>query len=34
MEALHGQAWKGIGNYKFLAALLFVTMVILYITFA
>ena len=34
MKALHGQAWKGIGNYKFLAALLFITMVILYITFA
>jgi len=33
MEALRGKAWKGIGNYKFLSLLLFVTMVVLYVIF-
>ncbi len=33
MEALRGKAWKGVRNYKFLAALLFATMVVLYIIF-
>ncbi len=33
LEALRGEAWRGIGNYKFLAALLFITMVALYIIF-
>ena len=33
-DALRGEAWKGIGNYKFLAALLFATMVVLYVIFA
>jgi SSS family solute:Na+ symporter len=34
MQALRGSAWPGIGNYRFLAALLFVTMVTLYVVFA
>jgi SSS family solute:Na+ symporter len=34
LDALRGKAWRGIGNYKFLALLLFVTMVTLYIVFA
>jgi SSS family solute:Na+ symporter len=33
-EAFRAEAWKGIGNYKFLAALLFATMVVLYTIFA
>ncbi len=33
-DAFRGEAWKGIGNYKFLAALLFSTMVVLYTIFA
>jgi SSS family solute:Na+ symporter len=33
LEALQTQGWSGIGNYKFLAALLFVVMVGLYIVF-
>lgn len=33
LEALRGQAWRGLGNYKLLSALLFVTMVALYIIF-
>ena len=33
LEALRGEAWRGIGNYKFLAGLLFITMVALYIIF-
>ena len=33
-DALRGEAWKGIGNYKLLAALLFATMVALYVIFA
>ena len=32
-EALNGKPWKGFGNYKFLAALLFVVFVGLYIIF-
>ncbi|MEN8193081.1 MAG: sodium:solute symporter [Bacteroidota bacterium] len=32
-EALRSEGWSGIGNYKFLAALLFATMVILYSIF-
>ena len=34
LEALRGPAWRGIGNYRFLAALLFVTMVTLYVIFS
>jgi SSS family solute:Na+ symporter len=34
LEALKGDAWRGIGNYRFLAGLLFVTMVVLYVVFA
>jgi len=34
LQALRGQAWKGIGNYKFLTSLLFVTMVVLYVVFS
>lgn len=33
LEALQGEAWRGIGNYKFLAGLLFIIMVALYIIF-
>ena len=33
MEALKGEAWKGIGDYRFLSAFLFVVMVILYVIF-
>ncbi|MBM4087825.1 MAG: sodium/solute symporter [Planctomycetes bacterium] len=33
LEALQGKAWPGLGNYKFLALLLFVTMVTLYAVF-
>jgi SSS family solute:Na+ symporter len=33
LEALQGEAWRGIGNYKFLSAVLFITMVALYIIF-
>lgn len=33
-EPLRSPGWPGIGNYKFLAALLFVVMVLLYIRFA
>ena len=33
MDALTGKAWPGIGNYKLLAALLFIVMVALYIIF-
>jgi len=33
IEALRGEAWRGIGNYRFLAGLLFVVMVLLYIRF-
>ncbi|MFH1739246.1 MAG: sodium:solute symporter [bacterium] len=34
LESLEGAAWRGIGNYKLLSALLFVTMVVLYWIFA
>jgi len=34
MEALRGDAWPGIGNYKLLSAVLFATMIALYIIFA
>ena len=34
LEALRGPAWKGIGNHKYLAGLLFVVMVVLYAIFA
>jgi SSS family solute:Na+ symporter len=34
LEAIRSPGWKGIGNYKFLAALLFVMMVALYAIFA
>lgn len=33
LEPLRGQAWPGLGNYKFLSALLFVVMVALYVIF-
>lgn len=33
-EALQTKGWKGIGNYKFLSAVLFTVMVILYIVFS
>jgi SSS family solute:Na+ symporter len=33
LEALQGEAWRGIGNYKLLSAVLFITMVALYIIF-
>jgi SSS family solute:Na+ symporter len=33
-EALQEKGWKGIGNYKLLAGVLFVTMIVLYIVFA
>jgi SSS family solute:Na+ symporter len=33
-EALQTKGWKGIGNYKFLSATLFIVMVILYIVFS
>lgn len=34
MEALQAPGWKGFGNYKFLAALLVVTMLVLYSVFS
>jgi SSS family solute:Na+ symporter len=34
LEAVRRQGWKGIGSYKFLAILSFVTMVIFYTIFA
>jgi SSS family solute:Na+ symporter len=34
MRALRDKGWKGIGNYKFLAALLFFVMVLLYVKFS
>ena len=34
VEALKGNAWRGIGNYRFLAGLLFVTMIVLYAVFS
>jgi SSS family solute:Na+ symporter len=34
LDALRGKAWRGLGNYRLLAALLFVTMVVLYWIFA
>jgi len=33
LDALKDKGWKGVGNYKFLAALLFVVMIILYSVF-
>jgi SSS family solute:Na+ symporter len=33
-EALQAKGWKGIGNYKFLALVLFLVMVLLYVIFA
>ncbi|MFC1692173.1 sodium:solute symporter [Candidatus Latescibacterota bacterium] len=33
LETFHSEGWRGIGNYKFLSALLFCTIVILYIIF-
>ena len=33
LEALRGDSWKGLGNYKVLATLLFVVMIGLYIIF-
>jgi len=34
MQAFHDKGWNGIGNYKFLTVLLFVTMVVLYVIFS
>jgi SSS family solute:Na+ symporter len=34
LDALRGPAWKGIGNYKLIAGVLFVVMIVLYIVFA
>jgi len=34
LEALRGQAWRGLGNFRILAGVLFVTMVVLYYVFA
>lgn len=34
LAALRGAAWPGIGNFRLLAAVLFVTMIVLYIVFA
>ncbi|MFC1528945.1 sodium:solute symporter [Candidatus Latescibacterota bacterium] len=34
LEAIRGESWSGIGNYKFLSALLFGTMIALYLVFA
>jgi len=34
IDALRDKGWKGVGNYKFLAALLFVVMILLYIIFS
>jgi SSS family solute:Na+ symporter len=34
LDALQGEAWKGIGNYRFIAGLLFVVMIVLYFIFA
>ncbi|MHC4556688.1 MAG: sodium:solute symporter [Planctomycetota bacterium] len=34
MHALRDKGWEGIGNYKFLAALLFVVMILLYVKFS
>ena len=33
LDALRGEAWRGIGNYRLLAGVLFVTMVTLYVVF-
>ena len=34
LDAFQGEAWSGIGNYKVLSALLFCTMLVLYVIFA
>jgi len=34
LDALRGPAWPGIGNYKFLAGVLFIVMISLYVIFA
>jgi len=34
LDALRGEAWSGIGNYRFLAGTLFIVMVALYIVFS
>jgi SSS family solute:Na+ symporter len=34
LESIRWQGWQGIGNYKFLAILLFITMVVLYTIFS
>jgi SSS family solute:Na+ symporter len=34
LDALRGEAWKGIGNYKLIAGVLVVVMIALYIVFA
>jgi len=33
LEALRGEAWSGLGNYRFLSGLLFTTMIFLYMVF-
>ena len=33
LECLHAPGWKGLANYRLLAGLLFIVMVILYIVF-
>ena len=33
LESLETKGWRGIGNYKFLSALLFVVIILLYIKF-
>ena len=34
LEALRGNSWTGLGDFRLLAGVLFVTMVLLYWTFA
>jgi len=34
LEAMRDSAWRGIGNYKFLAVLLFIVMILLYFIFS
>ena len=34
LDALRGQSWRGLGNYRVLAGILFVVMIALYIKFA
>ena len=34
LDALRGQAWRGLGDFRVLSGVLFVTMVVLYYIFA